>query len=189
MEIILKYVFLLILIAEPFVKILLGEKWLPVVPIIQFFALARYITIICTVNVNILHVLGRTDLSLKQEYLKIPIRIIFIIAAVKYGIFYVALAELSATAVHFFINTYHPGKLTGYGAFSQIKDLFVSTIINSVLLVIGFLIMNQFTRDWFKLITPIVFYMSSYTILHIIMKTPEFIMVLNRSKKIVGIKK
>jgi O-antigen/teichoic acid export membrane protein len=175
--------FLLILIAEPFVEFLLGEKWLPAVPIIQFYAIARYLTIICNVNINILYVLGRTDLALKQEYIKIPVRLILILAAVKYGIVYVAIAELLATSIHFFINTYHSGILIFYGAIKQLKDLSNNIIINGSLLLVGFIILNYLTNDWSRIIIPPLIYLLGYVVLHSFIKTPEFVTIYDLSKR------
>jgi teichuronic acid exporter len=110
-------------IAEPLIRFLLTEKWMAAVPIMQIFCLARMTTIISSININLLYVIGRTDLALKQQYSKIAVRVILLIAALKFGIIYIALAELLSTIIHFFINTYYPGKIMQYGALAQFKDL------------------------------------------------------------------
>ena len=111
------------------------DKWLPAVPIMQIFCIARAITIISGINVNLLYVIGRTDLALKQQYAKLSIRVVLLLIALKHGILFIALAELASTTIHFFINTYYPGKIMKYGAFHQIKDmlpLLLSGIIMSI---------------------------------------------------------
>ncbi|MCL6275551.1 lipopolysaccharide biosynthesis protein [Muricauda sp. 2012CJ35-5] len=123
---------LLALMAKPIIITLLTEKWAPAAPIMQFFCIARLITIISGINVNLLYVIGRTDLALRQQYSKIAIRVVLLVVSLKYGIVIIALAELISTIIHFFINTYHPGKIMGYGALSQIKDMkmiFLSSIL------------------------------------------------------------
>ncbi|MEM1340052.1 MAG: lipopolysaccharide biosynthesis protein [Bacteroidota bacterium] len=114
---------LLAIVAKPLILLLLTEKWLDAVPIMQIFCFARMITLISGVNVNLLYVIGRTDLSLRQLLVKLAVRIVFFIIALKYGIIYIALAELVSTIIHFYINTYYPGKIMSYGSFSQIKDI------------------------------------------------------------------
>ncbi|KQC29338.1 lipopolysaccharide biosynthesis protein [Flagellimonas eckloniae] len=114
---------LLAIVAEPLILTLLTEKWLKAVPIMQIFCFARMITLISGVNVNLLFVIGRTDLSLRQLIVKLAIRIVFFIFALKYGIIYIALAELVSTIIHFYVNTYYPGKIMSYGPFSQFKDI------------------------------------------------------------------
>jgi len=148
---------LLAVTAEPLIQILIGDKWLPAVPVMQLFCLARMITIISGININLLYVIGRTDLALRQQYLKILIRILFLIVALKHGIIFIALAELCTTMVHFFINTHYPGKLMKYGAFKQIRDMapvFIAGLIMSLTLWFSQLFIEN---NWLKLIlSPII---------------------------------
>lgn len=113
----------LAVMAEPIIETLLTDKWLIAVPIMQIFCIARLITMISVININLLYVIGRTDLTLKQEYFKITIRVILTLIALQYGILYIAFAELISTILHFFINTYFPGRIMKYGALKQIKDI------------------------------------------------------------------
>ncbi len=115
---------LLTLLAEPIILVLLTDKWALAIPIMQIFSIARLITIASIININVLYIIGRTDLVLKQQYVCIGIRIVLVIAALKYGIVAIAWAELISSAIHFFINTYYPGKLINYGPIKQIKDLY-----------------------------------------------------------------
>ena len=172
----------LAVIAEPLVKVLLTEKWLPAVPILQIICFARLITNISGVNVNLLYALGKTDLALKQQYYKLSIRIIFILAAIKFGIVYIALAELISTAIHFFINTYYPGKIMNYNAFEQIKDMRYSLIAGIFMLVPTFLEVKYLENDILKLLTipltgAIVYGFSIY-----FLKAPEAYLLLDKIK-------
>ena len=113
----------LTIISKPLILLLLTEKWAMAIPIMQLICLSRLITIISGININLLYVLGRSDLALKQQYFKIAIRIIILAFALQYGIIIIAAAELVTTLIHFFINTYYPGKMMKYGAIQQIKDI------------------------------------------------------------------
>ena len=48
--------------AEPFIRFFLTEKWMPVVPLMQWLCFARLITPISALNMNILNAIGRSDL-------------------------------------------------------------------------------------------------------------------------------
>jgi len=134
----------LAVIAEPLIRVLIGEIWIEAVPIMQLICLARLITIISSINVNVLYAVGRTDLALKQQYLKVIVRVLLLIIALPFGIVYIALAELTATIIHFFINTYYPGKIMKYGAISQIKDVykiaFAGIIMGSICLILVYFV-------------------------------------------------
>lgn len=110
-------------VAEEFVRIFLGEKWISIVPIIIILSFARLITPISSLNLNILNARGRSDLFLKTDLSKLPMTIIALIIAIPYGITAVALAQLVTVFVSFFINAYYPGKLFGFGAKEQLKQI------------------------------------------------------------------
>lgn len=143
---------LLIVLADPLVKVLLTDKWSSAIPIIQLFSLARMISIISTINVNLLYVLGKPHLALRQQYFKIFIRIVILLITFKYGIVYIALGELINTIIAFFINSYYPNKIMKLGVISQIKKLdkiFIAAFIMGA----GVYIINEFiTIDFLKLI-------------------------------------
>ena len=114
---------ILAIVAEPLILLLLTEKWIAIVPILQIFCISRYFNNFISVNVNIMYVLDKTDLVLKQHYYKIAIRIIFILCALPFGLIYIALAEALTSLAHFIINAYYPGRFIDYGISKQVRQL------------------------------------------------------------------
>lgn len=169
-------------VAEPLIKVLLTDKWSNAIPILQIFCIARMITIISGINVNVLYVLGKTNLALKQQYYKIVIRIVFLLIAIKYGIIYIAIAELLSTAFHFFINTYYPGKLMKYGALDQIKDI-IPIIVSGLLMGLFVFIPVYFIENHLivLIITPIIA-LTTYLTAIKLFKVKEFDMLYNQAK-------
>lgn len=174
----------LVVLAKPLILFLLGEKWLMTVPILQIICISRLVTISSGINVTVLYVLGRTDLALKQQYIKIIIRVFLVLIALKYGIIYIALAELISTAIHFFINSYYPSKILNYGSFNQIKD--ISTIIISGILTCVFMYLTSyiFETNLYKLIFASVGGCFVYFILIYLFKIEEMFMLLKKMKLI-----
>jgi len=111
-------------ISKEFVLIFLGDKWAPIIPILIILSFARLITPMSSLNLNILNVRGRSDLFLKTDLSKLPMTIGALFIAIPYGILGVAIAQLTTTFISFFINTYYPGKLFGFGAKEQLKQIF-----------------------------------------------------------------
>lgn len=171
-------------IAEPLIKILLTDKWLEAVPIMQIICLARLITIISGINVNVLYAIGRTDLALKQQYIKLIIRIVFLVIAIKHGIIFLALAELVSTITHFFINTHYPGKILNYGSLEQIKDL-LPIVFSSLLMVLVMYIPIYFLENSIlKLIIAPLLALPVYLGLSYLFKISEFFVFLQKIKEI-----
>lgn len=111
-------------VAEDFVRIFLSEEWLPMVPVIIFLSLARLITPISSLNLSILNAIGRSDLFLRVDLLKLPIILSALFLTLPYGITVIAAGQLITTFIAFFVNAYYPGMLFGYGAWSQLKTAF-----------------------------------------------------------------
>src|SRR5690606_27232772 len=123
---------LLALCANEIVLLLLTEKWIDIVPVIQFLAIARFVTILGGVNVNLIYSIGRSDLILKQQVLKILIRVLLLLISLPFGIYYIALSEFIATIIHYFINTYYSGKFLGFNGLDQLlksKYIFMCSLI------------------------------------------------------------
>jgi O-antigen/teichoic acid export membrane protein len=150
----------------------------------QIICLARLITIISGINVNVLYAIGRTDLALKQQYIKLIIRIVFLVIAIKHGIIFLALAELVSTITHFFINTYYPGKILNYGSLEQIKDL-LPIFFSSLLMVLVMYIPIYFLENSIlKLIIAPLLALPVYLGLSYLLKISEFFVFLQKIKEI-----
>lgn len=108
-------------IAESFVKVFLGDEWLPAIPILVALSFARAITPISAINMNILNAVGRSDLFLKIDLLKLPMTLLALFIALPFGIEALAWAMVCTSAIAFFINAYYPYKLFNFGAIQQLK--------------------------------------------------------------------
>lgn len=142
----------LFVLAEPLVLVLLTEKWIMTVPIIQIFCVSKFITTLSNINVNLLYVLGKTNLVLRQEYFKIAVRIGLVIPALKYGLIYIALAELVSSFVHFFINSYYPGKFMNFGALKQLKSIGFILMIGALMLIVMLVISSYIENNYLKIV-------------------------------------
>ena len=134
------------LLAKPLVLLLLTEKWLPCVALMQLLCIARMFTPLSAINMNLLNAIGRSDLFMKVDLSKIPIILVSLAITIPISVKAICIGNLVTTIICFFINTYYPGKMFGYGASEQIKDywkLFVAIILMSfVIYVVCMLIIN-----------------------------------------------
>ncbi|MDR2408560.1 MAG: lipopolysaccharide biosynthesis protein, partial [Bacteroidales bacterium] len=120
-------------LAKPFVLITLTEKWLPCVVLLQILCFARAFTPLSAINLNILNAIGRSDLFLKADLMKLPILVIAMIITIPISIKAIVIGTLVYTFISFFINAYYPGKLFGYGAVAQIKDSYKFVISSGIM--------------------------------------------------------
>lgn len=73
-------------LAKPLIILLLGEKWIPSVFLLQILCFAFILDPICNINLSLLYVKGRSDLVLKLEIIKKTIAITILVASLPFGL-------------------------------------------------------------------------------------------------------
>lgn len=124
------------LLAKPIILILLTEKWLPCVVLMQWLFLARMFTPLSSVNMNVLNAVGRSDLFMKLDFAKAPLIIITLVITIPISVEAICIGTFVTSFICFFINAYLPGRMCGYGAWQQIKDwryILLSLLIMTIL--------------------------------------------------------
>ncbi len=140
------------LLSDPFIHLILTDKWMPIVPLMQWICFARLITPISALNMNILNAIGRSDLFLKVDLSKVPIVLIALVVTVPFGLKAVVIGHFVTSFIAFFINAYYPGKLFGFGVFKQLREM-KTVALATILMSAGVLVSTYFiSNDLLKLI-------------------------------------
>lgn len=153
---------LLALVARPMVLLLLTEKWLPCVVLMQWLFLARAFMPLSAINMNILNAVGRSDLFLKLDLSKLPLTILVLWITIPRGVEAITIGVFLESFICFFINSFLPGRMFGYGAWAQIRDwkgILVSAAIMSGV-VWGFL--RLFSNIWVQFIGGVLLGLGVY---------------------------
>lgn len=119
----------LAVVAEPLIRLILTEKWMPTVPLLQLLCIAGMLYPVHAINLNILNVKGRSDLFLKLEIIKKILITIAILITFSFGVKAMVIGQIFTSFISFFINTHYSSKMINYGAWKQIKDMLPTTII------------------------------------------------------------
>jgi O-antigen/teichoic acid export membrane protein len=114
---------LLAAIAEPLVVTLIGEKWLPCVPYLQWLCVVGVLFPLHSMNVNLLLSIGRSDLLLRLEIIKKSLILINVFVTYRYGILAMIYGWGVTSAFGLLINTYYTKKFIDYSFYQQLKDL------------------------------------------------------------------
>tara|TARA_B110000003_G_scaffold109433_1_gene112030 strand:+ start:1062 stop:2492 length:1431 start_codon:yes stop_codon:yes gene_type:complete len=109
-------------IAEPLILTLIGEKWLPSVPILQLLCFVGLLYPLCDFNLTILKVKGKSGLILKLEIIKRILSIPVIIIGIMYGINALIIGMIVLSLFEFLINSYFSGKEISYTLKEQILN-------------------------------------------------------------------
>ena len=125
-------------VAEPIVRLLLGEQWLPAVPFLQMYCFMYALLPIHTSNLQALNGMGRSDLFLKLELIKKAYGIVFIIlgAFVFQNVYILVGSYMISGIISTFVNALPNKKVIGYSYLEQIKDIcpaFVLAIVSGAI--------------------------------------------------------
>lgn len=129
-------------IAKPMILTLIGEQWLPSVIYLQMLCFVGMFYPLHALNLNMLKVLGRSDLFLRLEIIKTVLAIPVIIIGILYGIKIMILGMLINTIIAYYLNSFWSGKLIGYSSFEQVKDIFPSFLLAFTVAAIVYIIGN-----------------------------------------------
>lgn len=110
------------MLSRQMVIILLTEKWLPCVVIMQWLFLARMFSPLSAINMNVLNAVGRSDLFMKLDFSKAPLILAILAITIPISVEAIAIGSFCINFLCFFINAYLPGRLFGYGAINMIRD-------------------------------------------------------------------
>lgn len=110
------------IIAEPFIRLLMTDKWLPAVPYFQLLLISGIFFPIYKYNLNISNLKGRSDLVLKLSMLQNILLLIGATSAVWFGIYGLLYSLIGVNVFLTFVNAHFSGKLISYDLKHQMKD-------------------------------------------------------------------
>jgi len=142
---------LLALVSRPLVIILLTEKWLPCVVLMQWLFLARMFTPISAINMNVLNAVGRSDLFMKLDFSKAPIILVVLAITIPISVEAITIGSFCTSFICFFINAYLPGRMFGYGAFNMIFDWRYIFLSLGIMVLVVFVYLHFVTNIWLEL--------------------------------------
>ena len=114
---------LLFIFAEPIMTYILGKQWQAAAPYLQIMCIYGTLYHLHSINLNVLKVLGRSDLFLKLEIIKKTNTTIAIVIGLQFGIWGLLVGQVFTSYIALFINSYYTAKFLNYPIFDQIKDV------------------------------------------------------------------
>lgn len=112
--------------AEPLVITLVGEQWRPSIAYLQLLSIAGVLYPLHAVNLNMLKVLGRSDLFLRLSVIKTVVVVPAMVVGIFWGIPAMIVAVFFVSLAGYVLTASWTGRLIGYGAVEQIGDILPS---------------------------------------------------------------
>jgi teichuronic acid exporter len=173
-------------IATPFFRWLLTEKWLPAVPYFQLLLISGVFYPIHKYNLNICNLKGRSDMVLKLSMLHNILLFIGAFSAIWFGIDGLLYSLIIVNILITVINALASGKLIGYNLKQQGHDLLPILVLNVALGGAFYWVqitwLNKMPDLWNLLINLLVFFIM-YVCIAIVLKMEVFKVLLKQIKR------
>ena len=157
--------------AEPVVKLLLTDKWLPCVPYLRIFCFTYMFWPIHTANLNAIKAMGRSDLFLKLEIVKKIMGLTLLLLTMRISVMAMAYSLIVSGVCSQVINSWPNWKLLDYNYLEQLRDILPSIIIALIMGIIvyfiGFLRLPTIIILLIQVLTGAAIYIGASALLHL----------------------
>lgn len=122
-------------VAEPLIRLLLTDKWLPCVPFLQICCIDFAFYPIHTANLQAINAMGRSDVFLKLEVLKKSYGLFILALSVLLfdSVYAIAWGAVVSTLLSAVVNASPNRRLLNYGYMEQMKDVLPSIALSLLL--------------------------------------------------------
>lgn len=114
----------LAVLADPFVKVVLTDRWSGIVPILQILSFAYMWDPVMRINNHFLYAKGRTDYTLKAEVFKKIIAFSILLLTIPFGLYVIAWGVVIYSFIDIFVITRYTCIISNVTLTSEIKKLF-----------------------------------------------------------------
>lgn len=113
----------LCVVAKSFVSVVYTDKWLPCVPYLQLLCIVGLLYPLSAINLNVLSAQGRSDLTLRLEFVKKSVSVLLLLLGMPWGVAGIVVGQVIAAIISYYINCFYTARLIDYSVVKQVKDL------------------------------------------------------------------
>ena len=167
-------------LSEPIILVLLGDKWLHASDLLFWLSLSYIFTPLSILNMNVLNAIGRSDLFLKIDLIKIPFIILTMIITFPISIKAIVIGNTVTAFLWFYINGFLIGKFYKFGAIKQLICCWKYIVSALIMGIIVLFIDKIIDSDILSLIIGLISGVFSYMFCLLLLKDFEFVNLLNK---------
>ena len=166
-------------LADPFIRLLLTDKWEDAIPFLRLLCVAMMWYPINAMNMTFPNVTGRSDLYLKMVVITKILDIVALIVTVPLGLVAMCIGRICTTIIGFSICSQNQRLLLDYGPLMQIKDFALSLLHSIIMGVLVFLVLRITSTPALKLLLGICTGIFYYLFISVIFKKEEYYYLLD----------
>ena len=166
-------------VADKLILVLLTEKWVFAIPYVRVTCIAAVVGIFGTTLIQEIKAIGRSDVTLKMEFIKKPIFLVIAIVSMQYGVMAIALTMIINEVLAFFFNVYPVRKYIGFDFKMHALDAVPALLMSTVMCVIVFFVGRLISNNLVCLVTQVILGGIVYIGLSIITKNESYLYLKN----------
>lgn len=172
----------LVAVSEPLIRIILTDKWIPAVQLMQLLCFSYALWPIHTINLQAISAMGRSDIFLRLEVIKKIVGIVALAISIPFGVVWMAGIKIVTSVISTFINAYPNKKLLNYSYLEQLRDIAQSFLISSIMLIVVYLMNYIKINIYLLLILQVMSGMFIYLGISYIVKSESLNYIINTIK-------
>ena len=156
--------------ARPLVSLLLTDKWLECVPMMQIMCISLLPIGMVRINTNILYVKGRSDLALRMEIIKKCIMFAVMFISMFFGLMAMCYGLILNTLIDLYFSSFYTKKIIGFPLTRQLKNVFPYFIVSLIILEEALLFSHFIPNNLLSIITSLIVCAGTYYLLCRVLK-------------------
>lgn len=173
----------LAVLSKPLILVLLTDKWIEVVPLLQLMCFSMMWYPIHALNLNLLQVKGRSDLFLKLEIIKKIIGVVILCITIPISVTAMVVGSIISSILALIVNTYYTGLLINVGFLMQMRDILPTLLLSFTMVLIVGVSVYFITSNIVKLIVGVIVGVFFYYFLARLFNMPELSLLMSLFKK------
>lgn len=133
---------LLIVIAEPLISILFGERWIDCVPMFQILCIFGMFSPLNRANSQIFSSIGNGKVYMILQISKCVIALIMVLSLMRYGIYPFLCACAAAGITSYSVNLFFTHRFFGYSYKEQLADILPNFLVSVAVCLVSLYIMH-----------------------------------------------
>lgn len=165
----------LIAVSKPFILVFLTDKWIKAVPLLQILSISWMFDHLCSINLNLLYVKGKTSLVLKLEVVKKTIAMIILFGTIAFGLKGMCWGLVLYSVIAVFINTFYTKKIFNYGWKQQFKDYIPFLLASIIMMCCVYITINVISSNIIQLVIGVIEGIVLYAVISLLFFVDQLI--------------
>ena len=170
-------------VADPFIRLLLTDKWADSIPYLQILCFSLMWYPINGMNMTFPNVLGRSDTYLKMVVITKILDVVVLLITVPLGLVAMCVGRIFTSVIGFVICSQNQRILLNYGTLQQFKDFSKSLLHSIIMGALVIFTMSIISSTILKLFLGIFIGILYYYIISIVFKKEEYVFLMDILKQ------